>query len=89
MRGSVNAQTHTGQMLPLAPNLTPSRSVPVSHPQLRRSPDVDQTSAIQLTKLGFLPESYDFGEAAGLAFSFFVPFSALAPFTSTSFAVIV
>ena len=45
--------------------------------------------AIQLTKLGFLPESYDFGEAAGLAFSFFVPFSALAVFTSTSFAVIV
>jgi hypothetical protein len=45
--------------------------------------------AIQLTKLGFLPESYDFGEADGLAFSFFVPFSALAVFTSTSFAVIV
>ncbi len=45
--------------------------------------------AIQLTKLGFLLQSYDFGEAAGLAFSFFVPFSALAAFTSTSFAVIV
>src|SRR6266480_1296613 len=29
MSGSVNAQTHTGQMLPLAPSLTPSRSVPV------------------------------------------------------------
>jgi len=45
--------------------------------------------AIQLTKLGFLPQSYDFGEAAGLAFSFLVPFSALAAFTSTSFAVMV
>src|SRR4029077_11955146 len=45
--------------------------------------------AIQLTKLGLLSENYDFGEAAGLAFSFFVPFSALAAFTSTSFAVIV
>jgi len=45
--------------------------------------------AIQLTKLGSLFRSYDFGEAAGLAFSFFVPFSGFAAFTSTSFAVMV
>jgi hypothetical protein len=44
--------------------------------------------AIQLTKLGFLPRSYDFAEAAGLAFSFFVPFSALAAFTSMELAFI-
>jgi len=42
--------------------------------------------AIQQTKLGLLPQSYDFGEAAGLAFSFFAPFSALPAFTSTSVA---
>jgi hypothetical protein len=32
---------------------------------------------------------YDLGEAAGLAFSFFAPFSPLAAFTSTSLAVMV
>jgi hypothetical protein len=32
---------------------------------------------------------YDLGEAVGLAFSFFAPFSPLAAFTSTSLAVMV
>lgn len=34
-------------------------------------------------------EAYDFGEAAGLAFAFFAPFSAVAAFASMFVAVIV
>ena len=71
MRGSVNAQTHTGQMLPPCAQFNaeqicacfPSAAQKIAGCGLKHP-------AIQLTKLGFLPESYDFGEAAGLAFSF-------------------
>jgi hypothetical protein len=74
MRGSVNAKQIRADL--------PSAFQKIAGCGLRHP-------AIPLTKLGSLFRSYDFGEAAGLAFSFFVPFSALAVFTSTSFAVIV
>jgi hypothetical protein len=91
MRGSISAKHIQGNalcFLPLA-SLTATKSEPVSPPHSGDRRMWIKHPAIRLTKLGFLPQRYDFGEAAGLAFSFFVPFSALAAFTSTSLAVMV
>jgi hypothetical protein len=91
MRGSVNAKhIHGKPQLPPCAQFNAKQICACFPPAAQKIAGCGlKHPAIQLTKLGFLPESYDFGEAAGLAFSFFVPFSPFAAFTSTSFAVIV
>ena len=89
MRGSVNAKHMQGKPSPPCAQFNAKQICACFPPAAQKIAGCGlKHPAIQLTKLGFLPQSYDFGEAAGLA-SFFVPFSAFAAFTSTSFAVIV
>jgi len=57
--------------------------------KIKRSPGVIKTPGDTANETWMPSQAYDLGEAAGLAFSFFVPFSPLAAFTSTSFAVMV